>query len=335
MENIRQVLEDAAQTFLSAANTITNERRREAEKVFLQFRRSQFSLDLYRYLIEHSSSSYVIYQTLTALREGIVKEWSSLNDLTKEQVVQYLLSYVYSHYSTLSVHVREQALQILVVINKRRKAQRTQMPKEGFTVSIALRNLLQSTNDKEYQFGLMLLNAFINEYSFSNGKYSHLSFFCATDFLIGFFSANEAGITLEQRHSVKRDFEANELKTVFELLLNKLHSTLSSVSSPSTSDHQLFVSTLAAIEKILLWNFSSSLPYSRRNMESSANVETIDWKPPASWKQLVFDQQLVEFFFHTYVTLKPHESKTFLQLRCQILRYEYNLSSSLDSILSI
>lgn len=33
MENIRQVLEDAAQTFLSAANTITNERRREAEKV--------------------------------------------------------------------------------------------------------------------------------------------------------------------------------------------------------------------------------------------------------------------------------------------------------------
>jgi hypothetical protein len=79
---------------------------------------------------------------------------------------------VYSNYSTLSAHVREQALQILVVINKRRKAQRTQIPKDGFTVSIALRNLLQSTNDKEYQFGLMLLNAFINEYSFSNGKYS-------------------------------------------------------------------------------------------------------------------------------------------------------------------
>ncbi len=33
MDNIRHVLEDAAQTFLSAANTITNERRREAEKV--------------------------------------------------------------------------------------------------------------------------------------------------------------------------------------------------------------------------------------------------------------------------------------------------------------
>jgi hypothetical protein len=139
-------------------------------QVFLQFRRSQFSLDLYRYLIEHSSSSYVVYQTLTALREGIVKEWSSLDDLTKEQVVQYLLSYVYSHYSTLSVHVREQALQILVVINKRRKAQRTQIAKNGFTVSLALSNLLQSTNNKEYQFGLMLLNAFINEYSFSNGK---------------------------------------------------------------------------------------------------------------------------------------------------------------------
>jgi hypothetical protein len=109
-------------------------------------------LDLYRYLIEHSSSSYVVYQTLTALREGIVKEWSSLDD-------------------TLSVHVREQALQILVVINKRRKAQRTQIAKNGFTVSLALSNLLQSTDDKEFQFGLMLLNAFINEYSFSNGKY--------------------------------------------------------------------------------------------------------------------------------------------------------------------
>lgn len=122
-------------------------------------------------MIEHSSSSYVVYQTLTALREGIVKEWSPLDDMTKEQVVQYLLSYVYSNYTTLSVHVREQALQILVVINKRRKAQRSQIAKNGFTVSIALSNLLQSTNEKEYQFGLMLLNTFINEYSFSNGKF--------------------------------------------------------------------------------------------------------------------------------------------------------------------
>ncbi|UJR16295.1 hypothetical protein I4U23_003201 [Adineta vaga] len=297
MENVRQVLEDAAQTFLSAANTITNERRREAEKVFLQFRRSQFSLDLYRYLIEHSSSSYVVYQTLTALREGIVKEWSSLDDTLKEQVVQYLLSYVYTHYSTLSVHVREQALQILVVINKRRKAQRVQIAKDGFTISLALNNLLQSNNDSEFQFGLMLLNAFINEYSFSN--------------------ANEAGLTLEQRHSVKRDFEANELKSVFELLLNKLQNNLGSLSSNT----HLFSSISSSIEKILLWNFSSSLPNIRRSMESSTNVESIDWKPPNSWKELIFDQKLVEFFFHIYSTLKScNETKVFLQLRCQILR---------------
>ena len=280
MENVRQWLEDAAQTFLSPANSITNDRRREAEKVFLQFRRSPFSLDLYRYLIEHSISSYVVYQTLTALREGIVKEWTSLDDQVKEQVVQYLLSYVYSHYSTLSGHVREQALQILVVINKRRKAQRTQIGKQGFTVSLALTNLLQSSNDPEFQFGLMLLNAFINEYSFSN--------------------ANEAGLTLEQRHAVKRDFEANELKSVTEFLLNKLQNTLPTVAT----DHRLFSSTLTAIEKILFWSFSSNVPNIRRLLESSNQVESIDWRPPSSWKPLVFDQQLVEFFFHLYVTLK-------------------------------
>lgn len=44
------------------------------------------------------------------------------------------------------------------------------MPKTGFTVSIALRNLLESTVNQEFQYGLTLLNAFINEYSFSNGK---------------------------------------------------------------------------------------------------------------------------------------------------------------------
>ena len=131
-------------------------------------------MDLYRYLIEHSNSSYVVYQTLTALREGIVKEWSSLDDAVKEQVVQYLLSYVYSNYSTISSHVREQSLQILVVINKRRKAQRAQIPKNGFTVSLALINLLQSNNEQEFQFGLTLLNAFINEYSFSNGEENEL-----------------------------------------------------------------------------------------------------------------------------------------------------------------
>ena len=84
--------------------------------------------------------------------------------------MQYILTYVYTHYSTLSVHVREQALQILVVINKRQKAQRTQIHKDGFTVSLALNNLLQSTNQQEFEFGLMLFNVFINEYSFSNGK---------------------------------------------------------------------------------------------------------------------------------------------------------------------
>lgn len=147
-------------------------------QVFLQFRRSNFSLDLYRFLIEKSQSSYVVYQTLTALREGIVKEWTSLDDSIKEQVVQYLLSYVYSHYSQLSQHVREQALQILVVINKRRKAQRGQMAKNGFTVSLALNNLLQSSNEQEFQFGLTLLNAFINEYSFSNGLFSICFAFC-------------------------------------------------------------------------------------------------------------------------------------------------------------
>ena len=297
MENIRQWLEDAAQTFLSPANTITNDRRREAEKVFLQFRRSPFSLDLYRYLIEHSLSTYVVYQTLTALREGIVKEWPSLSDEVKEQVVQYLLSYVYSHYSTLSAHVREQALQILVVINKRRKAQRSQIGKQGFTVSLALTNLLQSSNEQEFQFGLMLLNAFVNEYSFSN--------------------ANEAGLTLEQRHAVKRDFEANELKSVLEFLLNKLQLNLTNVSS----DPRLFSSTLSAIEKILSWSFSSNVPNIRRLMESSNQVDSIDWRPPSSWKQLVFDQQLVEFFFHIYRTLTSlTETTVLLQLRCQILR---------------
>ena len=35
MGSIRQVLENAAQVFLSPANTITNDRRREAEKVRL------------------------------------------------------------------------------------------------------------------------------------------------------------------------------------------------------------------------------------------------------------------------------------------------------------
>ncbi|CAF4915893.1 unnamed protein product, partial [Rotaria magnacalcarata] len=80
-----------------------------------------------------------------------------LDDALKEQVVQYLLSYVYTHYSTLSGHVREQALQILVVINKRRKAQRAQIAKNGFTVSLALSNLLQSANNQEFQFGLTLL----------------------------------------------------------------------------------------------------------------------------------------------------------------------------------
>lgn len=146
------------------------EKKHRIFQVFLEFRRSNFSFDLHRYLIEKSNSSYVIYQTLTALRESIVKDWFTVDGQVKEQVVQYLLSYVYSNFSVLSVHVREQALQILVVINKRRKAQRAQLAQQCFTVSSALINLLQSSNEQEFRFGLTLLNAFLTEYSFSNGS---------------------------------------------------------------------------------------------------------------------------------------------------------------------
>jgi hypothetical protein len=65
MENIRQVLEDAAQTFLSAANTITNERRREAEKVFIIF---FFSSSLFSFLLGFFTiSSFTIFTRLISL----------------------------------------------------------------------------------------------------------------------------------------------------------------------------------------------------------------------------------------------------------------------------
>ena len=114
------------------------------------------------------------------------------------------------------------------------------------------------------------------------------------------YLANEAGLTVEQRHSVKRDFESNELKSVFELLLNKLQNTVQLIPT----NHQLFSSILTSIEKILMWNFSSNLHNARRLMEAASSAESIDWRPAASWKVLVLDQQLVEFFFHIYSSLR-------------------------------
>ncbi len=61
MENIRQVLEDAAQTFLSAANTITNERRREAEKVIENFLLNIFNRNLFFLLGFFTISSFTIF----------------------------------------------------------------------------------------------------------------------------------------------------------------------------------------------------------------------------------------------------------------------------------
>ncbi|CAF1221141.1 unnamed protein product [Didymodactylos carnosus] len=303
MDSLRQTLESAANIFLSSSQTtVTQDQRRDAEKIFLQFRRSNFSFDLYSYLIEHSQSHYVIYQTLTALREGIVKEWLVLSDETKEQVVQYLLQYVYGQYQTLSIHVREQALQILVVINKRRKA--SKQPQTEYTVTNALYNLIQSPDNEQYQFGLMLLSTFLNEYSCSNG--------------------NEAGLTLDQRYSVKKDFESNELKNIFELLLNKLQLFLQN----DENCLKLLELTLNSIEKILLWNFSlpATTTRHRHHLITFTHAETSDFRPPQTWKQLVYDQRLIEFFFHVYKTIKQQQHlrianvKLCYSLRSQILR---------------
>ena len=61
---------------------------------------------------------YVLFQAAELIKEGLIREWSSLNHDEIKGLRAYLLSYVINH-PTLSGYIRERIVQVVAIAIKR------------------------------------------------------------------------------------------------------------------------------------------------------------------------------------------------------------------------
>ena len=67
---------------------------------------------------ETSKVDYVLFQAAELLKEGLIREWSSLGQDEIKGLRAYLLSYVIGH-PTLSGYIRERIVQVVAIAIKR------------------------------------------------------------------------------------------------------------------------------------------------------------------------------------------------------------------------
>lgn len=287
-------LEKAAQCVLASPNVVSPEERRAAENIFIEFRKSHLPYAMCRHILEHCKDDYVLFQAAATIKESIVREWTLLGGQDIETLRSFLLHYVISH-SSLQAYVREQILQAVAVIFKRATVSNCDaIDKESIFNNVT--QLISSGNLTMQLIACSILTSLLNEFSTTN-------------------KTSNVGLTLEFHRKCKVIFEQRDLQRVFSFCLEVLHE-LETAPSPLTREMTaVFNRMLAIIEQVLSWHFIPKHA-TRRINDAVLRNQSISFKPPLLWSDMVLDKKLVNMMFTIHRKIRFNSEMAHHSLQC-------------------
>ncbi|RCN51186.1 hypothetical protein ANCCAN_02755 [Ancylostoma caninum] len=286
------VLERAAETLLGPPNLVSPESRREAEQLFHNIKQ-ELTIETAGQVIRNTKNQCVLFQIAQMTGEIVLRDWVLLS---KEQIVhtyKMLLEFV-AQREDLSHYARTEFLRSVAMILKRGILDgKTGDQEELFQL---IHNLLVNQHHRLQAIGGELISAITQQFSSSwrNTKFS---------------------ITWDFHVRAKSEFEDTGLRRLLEMSLKTLHALASqSDILPDEFARRICDKFLEVAETTLSWNFASKI---FRRVFSLCQT-TNSFRPPASWKELLENDEFFTLFFQVHAKIRTDETLALRSLSCLV-----------------
>ncbi|WKY07717.1 hypothetical protein Q1695_007299 [Nippostrongylus brasiliensis] len=286
------VIERAAETLLGPPNLVSAESRREAEQLFHNIKQ-ELTIETAGQVIQNTKNQCVLFQIAQMTGEIVLRDWVLLS---KEQIIhtyKMLLEFV-AQREDLSNYAQTEFLRSVAMILKRGIIdEKTGDQEEIFEL---IHSLLVNQHSRLQAIGGELISAITHQFSSSwrNAKFS---------------------ITWDFHVRAKSKFEDVGLRRLLEMSLKTLHALISQTNILADEfAHRICGKFLEVAETTLSWNFASKI---FRRVFSLCQT-TNSFRPPASWKDLLENDDFFTLFFQLHAKIRSDEDLSTRSLACLV-----------------
>ncbi|XP_020912207.1 exportin-4 [Exaiptasia diaphana] len=289
-----QELEASAAIMMASPTIVTPQQRHEAEQVFMKLRKSKSPYIFCKQVLEQSTNDYVMFQAASTIKDAVLREWALLGKEDIESLRTFLLTFALQKQG-VQRYVKEQVLQVVAVMFKRGSLDGNQQA--WMSLFSDLTRLITGNETSMQILGCSILKALLNEFSFIN-------------------HSSDIGLSWEFHTRCKHTFETKYLKEAFCLVIQVLR-CFEAVDGKSMSREQLvaLVRFLSLAEQILHWEHTV---YNLRNRKNTQINRVILLRPDKSWKNVLFDPQVIGLFFSILSRFQENEELCHHGFQCLI-----------------
>ncbi|KAI4457644.1 exportin 47-related [Holotrichia oblita] len=274
-EFIRE-LESAANILMAPPNVVTNEQRHAAETIIINFRKSKSPYVVCREILENSQVQYIMFEAAELLKSALIREWSFLQESDIISLRQYLMHYVMNRNS--SPFVQERLLQVIAIMIKRGSVE--DLGQERGNILSEVENLIIGADSAKQVLGCKVILNLMQEYSIT-------------------VKTTDVGLPWEVHYKAKRQFEATDLKRIFQFCVQVLSEIIKSDAFRSPN-------ILNLIKIIGVYE----------------SVYEADQAPPlrlaVSWKDIMLAPQLLPLMFQVYWKVRDHDELAHHAMTCLV-----------------